>query len=173
MLHMFGDVLYHNAESAAGRSLLPNASYTSTRIHPVPGFVDSTLTNSTDSVTVESLQLDDVNEMQSSESIDVALSTLVDSDETRNREEKVGDENIAEVGGGHDHEEDDDVDDSLEMGSDALPAPSTPSAAADPRAAVSAMDLLLRVALLRCLKFIAKDATLPVPVASLWASVLK
>lgn len=189
---MYTDCLFTTATSTK-RTLSPNPGFTTTRIHSLPGYIDidcksayATITEGKGEEAVPSVQVEvdnqTLNYIGSSESgsMDTGVPDAMESiqseteklDLTRDNCDQSQDEDdvIESDAIGDDNEDsednksdgiikgddDDDLDDVDDRNDEEI-----------------SMDMILQRALFRCIKYVIKDHLLPMPVSSLWATVLK
>ena len=224
--HMYTDCLFAAATSSK-RTLAPNAGFTSTRIHSLPGYVDiNTSESDTTSPAVvvdsnsgdssaskeekiaapdkdtvafdeEALQSNPVDAMETAtQMLNLAENKDLsdESEESAVNRSKIEGESFQtcgdEIGEEEDDEEEDEIkgkindsiddadvdadeDDNYE---DEVNCHEGDEVSMEVSTEVSmevSMEEILRRALFRCVKYVAKDHLLPLPVSSLWATVLK
>ncbi len=168
---MYGDSLF--ASSGTSRNIAPNAGFSMSRISRLPGYTDSIILEDEDSDASdrEAEVFDD--KVQDSKLNEPDL--IVESATAKKGDDGGGNDDDASV----DHD-DGEEGDKVGVAIDLLQIKSTASAdiaaatdTVDRRSTAELMDSLLQVALLRCLKYIIKDHTLPQPVSTVWSVVLK
>ena len=160
---MYGDSLF--SASVSSRSMSPNSGFTLNRISPVPGYGDPLVSasdindtdeleqnaNVTENAEDKTNNNEDITEeTQLSTTTSTAYNPHSEPDDTNNNINAIMNDNTQEGNGG----EDDTI-------------------ASSQLTPTEAMDKLFEIAFLRCLKYLIKDDTLPQPVSSIWATVLK
>ena len=163
--HIFNDCLYNTVPHA--RNLFPNLGFSPTRISALPTYDDpyslsgSSSSNSSSFVDAQCVETCDVG-------AGVVLDVTVSSEKYDTKVHTTDNSDIE-----HDQSE---ADYNVDSSSYQDQPPSSPPTTLTPPAALNPterMDLLLKTAFFRCLKYIIKDSTLPLPISTVWSTILR
>ena len=171
--HIFNDCLCNTIPHA--RNLFPNLGFSPTRISALPTY-DDPYSNSSSNDSSRSSS----SSSSSSSAVDDAQQNITATEAMTGDVGAVGTgdsmiESSEQYDAEHEHKQSE-ANDNLDSSNQDLPPSSPPTTTLTPTLTptpTERMDLLLKTAFFRCLKYIIKDFTLPLPISTVWSIILR
>ena len=170
--HIFNDCLYNTVPHA--RNLFPNLGFSPTRISSLPTYNDPYSLSNSSSSSESSVVEDYKHAITATEAMTSDVGAVGTGDSMIESSEQYDIKTLHTTDNSDIEHEQSEADYNVDSSYLDQPPPN-PTASLTPTSLTPTerMDLLLKTAFFRCLKYIIKDSTLPLPISTVWSTILR